>query len=149
MRATELIEETGPLSGADPESLYQSLKKGNAKLLGPDGASRPLPDSLRGFLVELQAGLEHGKPVQICQNVAQFSTAKAANMIGVSRQFLVNLLEAGEIPFHNVGTHRRIYAQDLLEYKARRDSRRKKVLRDLVAAEVEENLYENVPPQAH
>lgn len=68
-------------------------------------------------------------------------------MIGVSRQFLVNLLEAGEIPYHKVGTHRRIYVQDLMKYKAKRDDRRKKVLRDLVAAEVAEGLYERIPPQ--
>ncbi len=65
-------------------------------------------------------------------------------MIGVSRQFLVNLLEAGEIAYHKVGTHRRIYVHDLMKYKAKRDSQRSKTLRDLVAAEVRDNLYEKV-----
>jgi excisionase family DNA binding protein len=37
---------------------------------------------------------------------------KAVAMLAVSRQFLVNLLEKGEIPYHMVGTHRRIYALD-------------------------------------
>jgi excisionase family DNA binding protein len=130
----------------DVEKLYSALKKGKAKLVGPDGESRPLPDSIYAFLVELIGALQQGKCVYILQNQARLTTAEAAGMIGVSRQFLVNLLEAGEIPYHKVGTHRRIYVQDLMKYKAKRDDRRKKVLRDLIAAEVAEGIYEKVPP---
>lgn len=80
---------------------------------------------------------------------ASMTTAEAATVLGVSRQFLVNLLEAGEIPFHLVGTHRRVYSQDLMEYKARRDRQRRQKLSDLVRAEVAEGLYDRtVPPEA-
>ena len=58
----------------------------------------------------------------------QFTTQAAANYLGVSRQHLVDLLEAGEIPFHKTGTHRRIAFQDLLEYEAKRDQARKSTL---------------------
>jgi excisionase family DNA binding protein len=74
------------------------------------------------------------------------TTLEAANMLGVSRQFLVNLLEKDEIAYHLVGTHRRIYAQDLFRYKAERDKGRHKLLRDLAVAEAEEGLYELNPP---
>ena len=131
----------------DVEKLYSALKKGKAKLVGPDGESKPLPDSVYAFLVELIGALQQGKCVYILQNQARLTTAEAASMLGISRQFLVNLLEAGEIPYHKVGTHRRIYAQDLMKYKAKRDERRKKALRGLVAAEVSDNLYGKVPPQ--
>ena|ERR1700683_1756778 len=149
--AGQTIENTAPLpiseqDQKDIEKLYGALRKGKAKLVGPDGESRPLPDSLHAFLVELIGALQQGKCVYILQNQARLTTAEAANMIGVSRQFLVNLLEAGEIPYHKVGTHRRIYVQDLMRYKAKRDDRRKKILRDLVAAEVAEGIYEQVPP---
>ncbi len=63
-------------------------------------------------------------------------------MLGVSRQFLIKLLERGEIPHHMVGTHRRIYVRDLLAYKAKRDSSRRKILDDLTRAEAEEGLYD-------
>jgi excisionase family DNA binding protein len=147
----KMIEKTTPLSISeqdkkDIEKLYGALKKGKAKLIGPDGETRPLPESLYAFLIELIGALQQGKCVQILQSQARLTTAQAANMIGVSRQFLVNLLETGEIAHHKVGTHRRIYVQDLMKYKAKRDDRRKKLLRDLVAAEVAENLYEKVPP---
>jgi len=153
MGTTELAESKGSLAISakdqkDIEKLYGALKKGKAKLVGPDGESRPLPDSLYAFLVELVAMLQQGKCVQILQNQARLTTAEAANVIGVSRQFLVNLLEAGEIPYHKVGTHRRIYVQDLLKFKAKRDERRKKTIGDLITAEVAEGLYDKVPPQS-
>lgn len=151
MEATERIENNTPLpiseqDQKDIEKLYGALRKAKAKLVGPNGESKPLPDSLWAFLVELIGLLQQGKCVQILQNQARLTTAEAASIIGVSRQFLVNLLEAGELPYHKVGTHRRIYVQDLMKYKAKRDDRRKKTLRNLFAAEVAENVYQKVPP---
>lgn len=138
-----------PISSQDQkdiEKLYGALKKGKAKLIGPDGESRPLPDSVYAFLVELVGALQQGKCITILQNQARLTTAEAASMLGISRQFLVNLLEAGEIAYHKVGTHRRIYVQDVMKYKVKRDDRRKKTLRELVAAEVADGIYEKVPP---
>jgi excisionase family DNA binding protein len=63
-------------------------------------------------------------------------------MLGVSRQFLIRLLERGEIPHHMVGTHRRIYVRDLLAYKVKRDSKRRQVLDELTHAEAEDGLYD-------
>jgi len=51
-------------------------------------------------------------------------------MLGVSRQFS-QLLDRNEIPFHRVGTHRRIYVRDVLAYKARRDANRSKAMTTL------------------
>lgn len=153
MEATEKIENKAPFPVSDKGQrdvgeLYGALKKSKAKLVGADGESKPLPDSVHAFLVALIAALQQGECVQILQGQACLTTAQAANTIGVSRQFLVNLLEAGEIPYHKVGTHRRIYVHDLMKYKAKRDSRRSKILRDLVAAEVRDDLYEKVAPLA-
>ena len=141
-------ERTVPISEKDRrdiEELYTAFRRGNAKLISPDGESRSLPDSLYSFLVELIGVLNEGKSVMIVQNHAKLTTMEAANMLGVSRQFLVNLLEKGDIPYHMVGTHRRIYAQDLFQYKAVRDVDRHKLLRDLAVAEAEEGIYDTVP----
>jgi excisionase family DNA binding protein len=104
-----------------------------------------LPVSLYDFLVKLVADLCEGQSVAIVQNDAQLTTVEAARMLGVSRQFLVNLLERDDIPYHMVGTHRRIYVRDLLAYKAKRDSKRRQVLDDLTRAEAEDGLYELEP----
>lgn len=100
MEATDKIDNTTPLPISeqdqnDIQRLYGALRKAKAKLVGPDGESKPLPNSLYAFLVELIGILQQGKCVQILQNQARLTTAEAASIIGVSRQFLVNLLERG------------------------------------------------------
>jgi excisionase family DNA binding protein len=134
-----------PISDPDRreiEQLYDAFRRGKAKLVAPSGEARLLPDSLYSFLVELTGLLHKGKSVMIVQHQAKLTTVEAASILGISRQFLVNLLEKGDIPYHMVGTHRRIYAQDLLQYKARRDGHRHKAIRDLAQAEASEGLYD-------
>lgn len=125
--------------------LYQKIQRSRAKLVGPDGKTQSLPVSLYEFLVKLIADLCEGQSVAIVQNDAQLTTVEAARMLGVSRQFLVNLLERDEIPYHMVGTHRRIYVRDLLAYKAKRDSKRRQVLDELTRAEADDGLYDLEP----
>ena len=130
----------------DIQALYERFARSQAKLVGLDGRSQRLPDSLYAFLVQLIADLQAGKWVSIIQSQATLTTVEAANMLGVSRQFLVKLLQSDQIPHHKVGTHRRIYMGDLLKYKAKRDGRRRKILDNLVQAEIEDGLYDRQPP---
>lgn len=125
--------------------LYQKIQRSRAKLVGPDGKTQSLPVSLYEFLVKLIADLCEGQSVAIVQNDAQLTTVEGARMLGVSRQFLIKLLERGDIPHHMVGTHRRIYVRDVLAYKAKRDSNRREILDDLTRAETEDGLYDLEP----
>lgn len=134
-----------PLHQREAE-LYESIRRGNAGLIGPDGEIRNLPDSLHSFLVALMDLMSHGKCVYIVKNESTLTTVEAATMLGVSRQFLVNLLEKGAIPHHMVGSHRRMYAADVLLYKGKRDSERRNTLDNLVKAEVAEGIYDRIPP---
>lgn len=141
-------EQRGPISDDDRqeiEQLYDAMRRGKAKLVGSDGQARLLPHSLNSFLVELIGLLNEGKSVYIVQNQAKLTTVQAAAMLGVSRQFLINILVKGEIPYHLVGTHRRIYAQDLLAYKSKRDQDRRKILRNLAKEEAAKGLYDRIP----
>jgi excisionase family DNA binding protein len=126
--------------------LYRKIQRSRAKLVGQDGRSQNLPVSLSEFLVKLIADLYEGQSVAIVRNDAQLTTVEAARMLGVSRQFLIKLLERDEMPHHMVGTHRRIYVRDLLAYKAKRDSKRRQVLDELTRAEAEDGLYDLEPP---
>jgi excisionase family DNA binding protein len=125
--------------------LYQKIQRSRAKLVGPDGRTQSLPLSLYEFLVKLIADLCEGQSVAIVQNDAQLTTVEAARMLGVSRQFLIKMLERDDIAHHMVGTHRRVYVRDLLAYKAKRDSRRRQILDDLTQAEAEDGLYDLEP----
>ena len=126
--------------------LYQKIQKSPAKLVGPDGRTQSLPGSLQAFLVKVMGDLRAGHPVAIVQDDAQFTTVEAARILGVSRQFLINVLKQDEIPHHMVGTHRRIYVRDLLAYKAKRDNKRRLILNDLTHAEAADGLYDLEPP---
>jgi len=122
--------------------LYSKLRAAKAKLVGPDGKTQILPGSLYSFLCQLLADLKDGKSITILQSEAALTTLEASKLLGVSRQFFVNLLERGEISFYMVGTHRRLYARDVLAYKSRRDAARRTVLDGLARAEFEDGLYE-------
>jgi excisionase family DNA binding protein len=124
---------------------YQKIRALEAKLVGPDGRAQALPNNLYSFLLQLLADLRAGQAVTLLQSRHEFTTIEASKVLGMSRQFLVRLLEKGEIPFHKVGTHRRIYARDVLAYKAKRDLSRRKNLDDLARAEYAEGLYGQIP----
>lgn len=128
--------------------LYSEIKAAKARLAGPDGETRQLPPDLQSFLGQLLEDLKAGKSVTILESDAAMTTVAAARMLSVSRQFLVQLLEHGEIPFHKVGTHRRVYVRDLLAYKSKRDVDRRRILDELVRKEYEEGLYDLIPVNA-
>src|SRR5713101_2081959 len=115
--------------------IYAKLREAEAKLIGPDGKTEILPNNLYSFLLRLLADLRAGHSVTILQSKHEVTTVEASKILGMSRQFLIQLLERGEIPFHSVGTHRRMYVRDVLAYKSRRDTTRRKTLDDLAKRE--------------
>lgn len=128
---------------------YAKLREAEAKLIGIDGKTEVLPNNLYSFLLRLPADLRAGHAVTILQNRHELTTAGAAKILGLSRQFLVQLLEKEEIPFHMAGTHRRLYVRDVLVYKSKRDMERRKTLDNLARREFEERVYDQVPDDFH
>ena len=68
----------------------------------------------------------------------------AANYLGVSRPFLVKILEENKIPFHYVGTHRRVLLKDLKEYEKQRDKERRASMKGLFDKIQEAEKYDAV-----
>ena len=99
-------------------------KKVTQKLLLPATAVRLLLD----LLTEMAAG----NAITLIPVHAQLTTQQAADVLNVSRPFLVNLLEQGKIPYVKVGTHRRILFEDLMRYKKDIDRERQKALDELI-----------------
>lgn len=129
----------------DIRDIYEKIRETEAKLVGPDGKTQVLPPNLYAFLCQLLADLKSGQSVTILQSNAQLTTVEAGKMLGVSRQFVVDLINKGELPCHMVGTHRRLYSRDVLAYKTKRDTARRKTLDDLARIEQEEGLYDRKP----
>jgi excisionase family DNA binding protein len=82
----------------------------------------------------------------IVPSTQEMTTQSAADMLGVSRQYVVQLLEEGKIPFHKVGTHRRVAMRDVLEYRRKRDAARKRMLGEIAREAVEDGVYDIIPP---
>jgi excisionase family DNA binding protein len=141
--------DVSPKEQREIVDIYAKLREAEAKLIGPDGKTEILPNNLYSFLLRLLADLRAGHSVTILQNRHELTTVEASKIVGVSRQFLIQLLEKGEIPFHMVGTHRRMYVRDVIAYKARRDVARRKTLDDLARQEFATGGYDKIPDDFH
>lgn len=108
------------------------------------GASKTLalPARVGHFVLETLSEVASGNAVRLLQIRRELTTHEAAELLNVSRTFLIGLLEKGVMPFRLVGSHRRIALTDLLAYKQKTDAQRKEAL-DAIAAEAQElKLYE-------
>ena len=68
--------------------------------------------------------MKNGSSILLLAEAKPLTTQEAAHFLGVSRQFVVRLLEDGEIPFHKVGSHRRVTYKDLVSYQQRKQGLR-------------------------
>jgi excisionase family DNA binding protein len=99
-----------------------------------------LPAVAVRLLVELLSTLAEGNAVALIPIHAELTTQKAADLLGVSRPFLIKQLEQEVIPFRRVGTHRRIAFSDLMKYKREIDSKREQTLNELTKQAQELNM---------
>jgi excisionase family DNA binding protein len=92
-----------------------------------------IPAAVLPLLRQLLDQIAAGNPVAVVADDAELSTQQAADSLGVSRPFLVGLLERGAIPFRKVGAHRRVRARDLMDYKRKEQAERLGALQELAA----------------
>lgn len=111
-------------------------------LKGADGTEIPLPEPVCQMIVKVLLAMRHGQAIVLMPEDEAFTTQAAANFLGMSRQHLVSLLDAGAIPHHRVGTHRRVTFKDLRDYAKKRDAERRAGLGALFKRVRDEGYYD-------
>ncbi len=99
-----------------------------------------IPESAFRLLSEILTQMAKGNAVTLIPVHAELTTQQAADLLNVSRPFLVEQLEKNAIPYRKVGTHRRILFKDLMNYKEAMDRNRLKALGELAAQAQELDL---------
>jgi excisionase family DNA binding protein len=107
---------------------------------GRSGEAVTIPVAALRLLKDILEEMGKGNGVTLLPLKAELTTQQAADLLNVSRPYLIGLLEEGKIPFRLVGKHRRIRRDDLMAYKRRDDEARLRVLEELVAQAQELNM---------
>ena len=129
--ARESSRQLAQLLDARGELRIQLLE--NGKLTEPV----TVPRSALRLLVSILAEMALGNAVTLVPIHAELTIAQAADLLNVSRPFLVRLLDKGQIPCRAGGSQRRVLFRDLIEYKRRSDADRVEAL-ELLAAKAQE-----------
>ena len=92
-----------------------SVRVGDEMVVLPENASR----AVRSLLRDLATGV----PVHVIPADAELTTQQAADLLGLSRTYVVRLIDQGSLPAHMAGSHRRLLSSDVLAYRERRASK--------------------------
>ncbi len=101
------------------------------QLMDPNGKTIVVPELVFYVLERVAEVMARGDSITIVPVGREVTTQQAADLLNVSRQYLVRLLDDGRIPFRKTGKHRRLRIEDVLEFKEKRDKDRRAGLREL------------------
>lgn len=107
---------------------------------GTESVDVTVPASALRLLVGALAQMATGNAVRLIPHHAELTTQEAAEILNVSRPYLVRLLDEGRIPFQRVGTHRRVLFKDVMTYKAEHRVARRAALKELARLDQELGL---------
>lgn len=105
---------------------------------GTEDVSVTIPREAFVLFLDILAQMANGNAVSIVPVHAELTTQQAADMLNVSRPFLVGLLDEGEIPFRMVGTHRRVKVADIVAYREK-DAAYRRAIADELTAEAQKH----------
>jgi len=111
-------------------NIKKSTKEVEIGIKGEE-VSVKIPVSALKHLNTIMNLMAQGKAITVNPVDAEITTQEAADILLVSRPYVVKLLENGKIPFHMVGSHRRIRLEDLLAYKKQMEKEREEALTEL------------------
>ncbi len=101
-----------------------------------------VPGEALWLLIDLLGELAKGNAVTIAPMTAELTTQQAAELLGISRPYLIKLAERGEIPYRRVGNRRKLKRADVLSCQRADEQRRRAVLRELTREADDLGLYD-------
>ena len=110
------------------------------RLLVDEGTALELPQSAATLLLEILKQMAAGNAVSLIPADAEVTTQQAADLLNVSRPYLVGLIDNGTLPARMVGNQRRLPLADVLAYKADTKAKRRAALEELSALDQELGL---------
>jgi excisionase family DNA binding protein len=103
------------------------------ELIGPAGERIQLPEAAFYVLERVAEVLARSDAITVVPVGKELTTQQAADLLNVSRQYVVRLLDEGRIPYAKTGKHRRLHIDHVLAYRQRRDKERRAKLDELTA----------------
>jgi excisionase family DNA binding protein len=132
-RDAELLTQASRLmSEALDRSRARRIALVEEKADGSDIARLEVPPATLRLLSQILALMARQQTFVLYPESSELTTKQAAEVLGVSRPFLIRALERGEIPFRKVGRHRRALMKDVLAYKRTMQVKRRAALDELV-----------------
>ncbi len=130
-QATVPNKEEQQLAAESSRLLAEHIEKGLTVQLGDGTETVTLPTPALQLLHYILEQMAEGNTVTLTPLHAELTTQQAADLLNVSRPYLVSLLNEKKIPHYKVGTHRRVLFSDLMAYKEASLAKRKNALRTL------------------
>ena len=127
-----LAEEERSLAKSVAESIAQS---------GTDASVRLLPPEVQEIIIDTLRMVAGGQAVAGIPLQTELTPPQAAEFLGVSEPFLLNLLDSGRIASRTVDGKPLTLLQDVLEYKQERKHRRLETVDELVRDSQRLGLY--------
>jgi len=103
-----------------------------------------VPTAALNLLVKILDQFASGNAVEVVPIHAELTTQEAADLLNVSRPYLIKLLEEGKLPFHRTGAHRRIRFDDLIAFREEQDRKSEEAMTELVRLSEEMGLYDDL-----
>lgn len=131
------------LAGESSRALAAYVREADEQTIRvvPEGGKKReairIPSTAFRLLVNILEQMAQGHAVALTPVPVELTTQQAADLLHVSRPYLVRLLDSGKVPHRKVGTHRRVLYTDVINYKQRIDEQRRTTL-DALAAQAQE-----------
>ncbi len=131
-REAQRLLEGHPTDGECPRIQVASAGKQVTTLDLPAAAAAPLMAILKA--------MGEGRSVAVHVIDAEVTTQQAADLLHVSRPFLVGLIDKGTLPARMVGNQRRLPLKDVLAYQRDTQAKRREALEELAKLDQELGL---------